>query len=128
VPAGTETILVVEDEAVVRELVRDYLASHGYRILEADTGVRALELWKEHCGQIDLLLTDVVMPDRINGRDLAERLWEDRPNLKVIFSSGYSADVVGKEFVLRRGINYLQKPYPPHELARAVRACLDSNN
>jgi len=75
-----------------------------------------------------LLLTDLVMPDRMNGRELAERLWVDRPRLKVIFTSGYSADVVGKDFVLRRGLNYLQKPYPPQQLAAAVRDCLDAVN
>jgi DNA-binding LytR/AlgR family response regulator len=67
------------------------------------------------------------MPDRINGRELAERLWHDRPELKVIFTSGYSADVVGKEFILRRGMNYLQKPYDPRKLALTVRDCLDAN-
>ena len=75
--------------------------------------------------QIDLLLTDLVMPDRLNGKELAEQLWAERPELKVIFTSGYSADVVGKEFVLQRGLNYLQKPYHPQKLALAVRECLD---
>jgi FixJ family two-component response regulator len=68
------------------------------------------------------------MPDHINGRDLAEKLWAERPSLKVIFTSGYSADVVGKDFVLRRGLNYLQKPYPPQKLASTVRDCLDAVN
>jgi len=68
------------------------------------------------------------MPDRMNGRELAEKLWTERPMLKVIFTSGYSADVVGKDFVLRRGLNYLQKPYDLQKLARAVRDCLDAKN
>jgi len=125
---GTETILVVEDEALVRELVCDLLAGHGYRILQAESGLKALELWRESNGQIDLLLTDLVMPDRLNGRELAEKLWAERPRLKVIFTSGYSADVVGKDFVVRQGLNYLQKPYHPHKLALAVRDSLDAVN
>ena len=72
------------------------------------------------------MLTDLVMPDRVNGRQLAERLWADRPRLKVIFTSGYSAEVVGKDFVLQPGMNYLQKPYAPALLASKVRDCLDA--
>jgi CheY-like chemotaxis protein len=125
---GTETILVVEDEAPVRELVCSLLEHHGYRILQAETGVKALEIWEQEKATVDLVLTDLVMPDRINGRELAERLWAERPGLKVIFTSGYSADVVGKDFVLQKGLNYLQKPYQPQRLATAVRDCLDAKN
>ncbi len=127
-PGGTETILVVEDEAPVRELVCSLLAARGYHILQAESGAKALEVWSNSKETIDLLLTDLVMPDRINGRELAEKLWADRPKLKVIFTSGYSADVVGKDFVLRRGLNYLQKPYHPLKLALTVRDCLDAVN
>ena len=127
-PGGTETILVVEDEAPVRELVCSLLAARGYNILQAESGAKALEVWSNSKETIDLLLTDLVMPDRINGRELAEKLWADRPKLKVIFTSGYSADVVGKDFVLRRGLNYLQKPYHPLKLALTVRDCLDAVN
>jgi CheY-like chemotaxis protein len=128
VRGGSETILVVEDEAPVRELVCTLLAAHGYRILQADSGTKALDLWAACKEQVDLVLTDLVMPDRVSGRELAERLWGERPNLKVIFTSGYSAEVVGKDFVLRRGLNYLQKPYHPDKLAAAVRECLDARN
>ena len=128
VKGGHETILVVEDEAPVRELVCSLLASHGYTILQAESGAKALELWKNCKEKVDLVLTDLVMPDRLNGRELAEKLWADRPGLKVIFTSGYSADVVGKDFVLQRGLNYLQKPYHPNKLASAVRECLDAVN
>ena len=128
VRGGQETILVVEDEQPVRELVSSLLQNHGYHILEAETGLRALEVWKEHKGEIALLLTDVVMPDRLNGRELAELLWTECPALKVIFTSGYSPDVVGKDWVLRRGFNYVQKPYQPRRLARAVRECLDATD
>lgn len=122
---GSETILVVEDEAPVRELVCDLLAAHGYKILQAESGRKALDVWAQSKQHIDLLLTDLVMPDRMNGRELAERLWTERPSLKVIFTSGYSADVVGKDFMSRRGLNYLQKPYHPQKLAMMVRDCLD---
>jgi len=126
VRGGTETILVVEDETPVRELVCSVLTGHGYRILQAESGAKALQVWQESKDRIDLVLTDLVMPDQMNGRELAEKLWIDRPRVKVIFTSGYSADVVGKDFVLRRGLNYLQKPYHPNKLALAVRDCLDA--
>ena len=128
IPGGTETILVVEDEEPVRDLVCSLLASHGYKILQAETAVKALELWQKCKDQVDLVLTDLVMPDRMNGRELAERLWAERPQLKVLFTSGYNSDVVGKGFVLERGLKYLQKPYPPSQLALAVRECLDAVN
>ena len=126
VRGGSETILVVEDEVAVRELVCNVLGSHGYHILYAETGVKALEVWHANKRKIDLLLTDLVMPDRLNGRELAEKLRAERPRLKVIFTSGYSADVVGKDLVLQRGLHYLQKPYDPRKLAITVRDCLDS--
>ena len=122
---GGETILVVEDEAPVRELVCELLSAYGYKVLQADSGRKALELWKSCRDRVDLMLTDLVMPERVNGRQLAEQLWADRPELKVIFTSGYSAEVVGKDFVLQPGIHYLQKPYPPGTLAAKVRDCLD---
>jgi signal transduction histidine kinase/CheY-like chemotaxis protein len=125
---GKETILVVEDEAPVRDLVCNLLARYGYQILQADSGLKALQIWKDSKDRIDLLLTDLVMPDRINGRELAERLLAERPKLKVIFTSGYSADVVGKDFALRSGLHYVQKPYHPQKLALTVRDCLDAVN
>jgi PAS domain S-box-containing protein len=128
VRGGSETILVVEDEAPVRELVSSFLSGYGYTVLQAETGRKALELWKDRPQSVDLLLTDLVMPDRMNGRELAERLSAERPGLKVIYTSGYSADVVGRDFVLRGGLNYLQKPYHPQKLALAVRECLDTGS
>jgi CheY-like chemotaxis protein len=126
VRGGHETVLVVEDEIALRELVCSVLEGHGYDILQAETGVKALEIWQHHRDKINLLLTDLVMPDHINGRELAERLLADKPELKVIFTSGYTADVVGKDFVLQRGLHYLQKPYEPSKLALTVRDCLDN--
>jgi CheY-like chemotaxis protein len=125
---GTETILVVEDETPLRELVCSLLAGYGYNVLQAGCGPGALKVWQESKGQIDLVITDLVMPNRLNGRELAEKLWTERPHLKVIFTSGYSADAVGNDFMLCRNLNYLQKPYRPHKLALAVRECLDAVN
>jgi CheY-like chemotaxis protein len=108
--------------------VCNLLARYGYQILQADSGLKALQIWQDSRDKIDLLLTDLVMPDRINGRELAERLLAERPKLRVIFTSGYSADVVGKDFALRGGLHYLQKPYHPQKLALTVRDCLDAAN
>ena len=128
VRGGRETILVVEDEAPVRELVCNLLTSYGYKVVPAESGTQALQLWEESGKTIDLLLTDLVMPDRMNGRELAERLWNERPGLKVIFTSGYGSDMIGKEVIAEGRLNYLQKPYAPTKLATAVRDCLDAVN
>ena len=125
---GTETILLVEDERSVRELVSRVLQKYGYKILPVGNGVEALETWNQHKNDISMLFTDLVMPDNMNGRELAEKLWAERPGLKVIFTSGYSSDIVGKDFKLEPGLNYLQKPYQPQALALAVRRCLDDKH
>jgi CheY-like chemotaxis protein len=125
---GTETILLVEDERSVRELVTRILQKYGYKILPAGNGIEALETWNQHKNEISMLFTDLVMPDNMNGRELAEKLWADRPGLKVIFTSGYSTDIVGKDFKLEPELNYLQKPYQPQVLALAVRRCLDDKH
>jgi PAS domain S-box-containing protein len=122
---GHETILLVEDEKPVRELVARVLQKYGYKILHAGTGAEAVEVWNAHRSEVDLLLTDLVMPGEMNGRDLAEKLWMEEPSLKVIFTSGYSADIVGKDFKLEPEVNFLQKPYHPQTLALTVRRCLD---
>jgi signal transduction histidine kinase/ActR/RegA family two-component response regulator len=125
---GTETILLVEDEKPVRELVARILQKYGYKILQAGNGIEAVEVWRQNMDRIDLLLTDLVMPDNMNGRELAETLWKEKPDLKVIFTSGYSADIVGKDFKLESNLNFLQKPYQPQTLALAVRRCLDEKS
>jgi len=122
---GTETILLVEDEKPVCELVARVLEKHGYKALQAGTGAEALDIWRSHRNEIHLLLTDLIMPGNMNGRELAEALWAERPDLKVIFTSGYSADIVGKDFKIESDLNFLQKPYHPQALALAVRRCLD---
>ena len=124
---GNERILLVEDDPGVRITTRRVLETFGYRVWEAATGLEALEIWRTRASEIDLLLTDVVMPDRITGRELAEQLWAQRPALKVIFMSGYSADVAGKntEFLRRTKSYFLQKPCPSPTLIKTVRRCLD---
>jgi two-component system cell cycle sensor histidine kinase/response regulator CckA len=123
---GRETILLVEDEKAVRQLVSHVLGSFGYNIIEADCGKTALEQWQRHA-KIDLLLTDLVMPGGMSGRELADTLRLQHPKLRIIFMSGYSAEVVGRDFRLREGVNFLQKPYAPRALAKCVRDCLDSS-
>ena len=125
---GSETILVVEDERDLRDLVSRVLRNDGYRVFEAVDGQSAFKLWQQYRDQIHMVFTDVIMPGGMNGRELAEKIWKEKPGLKVIFTSGYSADVVGKDFVLQKGLNYLQKPYQPQRLATAVRDCLDARN
>jgi PAS domain S-box-containing protein len=122
---GNETILVVEDEGPLRDLVCTMLRRHGYKVLEAESGVKALDVWKPHKEKVDLLLTDLVMPDRINGRQLAEMLRAERPDLRIIYMSGYSAGVVEPEFVRQAGVNFLEKPYQLKVMLQTVRDSLD---
>ncbi|MDD5141058.1 MAG: PAS domain S-box protein [Verrucomicrobiales bacterium] len=122
---GSETILLVEDEPPVRELVASVLQKYGYKILQAGSGHEAVGVWHKHKDKINLLLTDLVMPGNMNGHELAEKLQAGQPALKVIFTSGYSADIVGKNFKLDASLNFLQKPYHPNTLAQTVRRCLD---
>jgi PAS domain S-box-containing protein len=122
---GTETILLVEDEPSLRMLTRVLLERAGYQVLEAAHGVEALERWQQHRGKIQLLFTDIVMPEGLSGRELATRLRADHPTLGVIFTSGYSAEIAGRELSLQPGQNFIQKPASPHQLLETVRRCLD---
>jgi len=125
-PGGGETILVVEDEPALRALVTQMLSRFGYRVLSAASGVSALQVWNEHGSEIELLLTDMVMPDGMTGRQLAERLQRERPELGVIFTSGYSAEAVDRDAAaLVDGVNFLQKPYEARKLAVTLRSFLD---
>jgi PAS domain S-box-containing protein len=123
-PGGEETILLVEDDVALRRLVRSILASLGYRVLEASSGRDALGVWTLHQQEIKLLLTDLVMPDGMSGLELARLLLGHNPELRVIYSSGYSPDIAGHEVALREGTNFLTKPYSPQALAETVRARL----
>ena len=122
---GNETILVVEDEAALRGLMRGVLRHYGYRVLEAATGSEALQVWEKNDGKVDLLLTDMVLPDGVDGNDLAREMQKQKPTLPVVFTTGYSLEVGGEETGLEEGVNFLQKPFQPYRLARAVRRCLD---
>lgn len=122
---GRETILLVEDEPVLRELVAKVLQDYDYRVLEAETGVEALKVWDENQGKVDLLLTDMVMPGGISGAELAHRLRQRKADLRVIYSSGYSSEIVGKNFSENDPV-FLPKPYRPPQLAHRVRKCLDA--
>jgi signal transduction histidine kinase/ActR/RegA family two-component response regulator len=126
VRGGKETVLMVEDELVLRELVREILQSHGYRVLEAANGLQALQVWDQNRGRIDLLLTDVAMPDGMSGRDLASKLRQEQPRLPVIFSSGYSQEMLQNNEAAGPGVTFLSKPYRPLQLAQAVRDALDA--
>lgn len=125
VVGGSETILIVEDEPILREMTRAILEACGYKILEAGNGREAIELWNGRSDEIDLLLTDMVMPEGISGVDLAERLLANRPGLRVIFTSGYTANEIGPELLTKTHARFLQKPYSHADLAKMVRDCLD---
>src|SRR5437016_1180384 len=127
-PTNAITILVVEDDEMVREFVSEALAALGYRVLSAVNGRDALEVWAEHRDEIDLLLTDVVMPESISGRQLAHTLILDKPNLKVIFTSGYSSELFGSEFEREKEHLFLAKPYLPDRLAQTVAMHLQSQD
>jgi signal transduction histidine kinase len=128
VQGGHETILVVEDEPVLRDLAQLILQDCGYRVLEASSGVEALTVWQRYKGDIDLLLTDMIMPDGLSGKDLAESLLANKPALKVIFTSGYNVDDIGGDLSELENTRFLQKPYSRSTLAQAVRECLDDQS
>ena len=124
-PRGTETVLLVEDEPAVRTVTSTALSSQGYRVLEAANGVEALQVSKDHAGEkISLLLTDVIMPS-MGGKELAEQICESRPDIKVLFTSGYDNDAIAHHGMLEPGLEFLQKPAPLKELTSRVRYVLD---
>lgn len=124
---GKERIFLVEDEPGLLALAQRILEGYGYEVVTATNGVHALQVWEAIGGRVDLMVTDVVMPEGLNGCELAARLRARQPQLKIIFTSGYSADLVGatgEELV--EGFNFVQKPYRPQVLAQAVRQRLNS--
>jgi PAS domain S-box-containing protein len=121
---GSETILLVEDEEMLRKLARQTLAGYGYRILEASNGNEAIEQAAKYSGEIHLLLTDVIMPG-MNGRELANSLLQTYPSLSVLFMSGYTDDAIVHQGVLDESANFIQKPFSPDSLALKVREVLD---
>jgi CheY-like chemotaxis protein len=112
---GFETILLAEDDGMVRALIHKLLTNHGYQVLEAPTGSLALKISARFEGQIDLLLTDVVMPE-ISGREVADQLAQSRPEMKVLFMSGYTDDTIVRHRILDADVAFLQKPFTPEAL------------
>jgi CheY-like chemotaxis protein len=123
--SGTETVLVVEDELALLGIETVMLEQKGYKVLAASTAAIAESLTIQNAGKIDLLLTDVIMPD-MNGKDLAAKLLAISPNMKVLFMSGYSADIISKQGVLQTDILFLQKPFSMEALISKVNQVLDS--
>jgi len=127
-PPGTETILLVEDEDMVRELARRTLVQDGYNVLEAHHGQEALKVCEQWEGPIHLLLTDVVMPGGLSGPDLAEQLTATNPELEVLYISGYVEEAIAQRGILNSDIAFLQKPFSPIDLSRKVREVLDTES
>jgi CheY-like chemotaxis protein len=126
VRGGEETILIVEDEPVLRDLAHLILEECGYNVYQAGSGPEALDVWDRHRDEIELLLTDMVMPENISGVELAEKLLAQKPTLKIVFASGYTVDDVSTQFLRKNNhARFLHKPYNRPHLARAVRDALD---
>jgi two-component system, cell cycle sensor histidine kinase and response regulator CckA len=124
IPQGKETVLVVEDEGMLRELACEFLQGCGYKVLEAENGHKALETSRGHNGAIHLLMTDAIMPG-MGGRELAQRMHDDRRDIRVLYVSGYTDDSVLRDGLLEPGTAFLQKPFTRESLTRKVREILD---
>ena len=122
--AGKETLLLVEDSDVVRRLLHEILISRGYSLVEARNGEEALQISREFGGRIDLLVTDMVMP-KMGGRELAHHLAPERPEMRILYMSGYTEEAIARDGVLDPGSAFLEKPFTPDALARKVRELLD---
>jgi two-component system cell cycle sensor histidine kinase/response regulator CckA len=127
VRGGRETILVVEDEKILLELMREVLQQYQYRVFTASSGVEALRVWDEHHGQIDLLLTDMIMPGGMTGDELVAELKQRKPGLKTICASGYTSAFMGRDGG-RENVTLLAKPYQPHQVAQLIRDTLDASS
>lgn len=125
ISSGTETILLVEDEPMILSMTTNMLVRQGYHVLTTSSPQEAIRLAKEHAGSIDLLITDVIMPE-MNGRDLAKQLFAISPNIKCLFMSGYTANVVEPHGVLGEGVHFIQKPFNMEDLATAIREAIES--
>ena len=118
------TILFVEDEESIRGMTTMYLEAKGYRVINANDGAKAVMLWEKHEGEIDLVVTDLMMPGGLNGHQLVDQLKADRPNLKAIFVSGYGSDLFGESTFLDETTSFLPKPYRLKDLSELVQSCL----
>ena len=123
-PPASETVLVVENETAIRNLVQMALERHGYHILAAESGADALRVADGHHGRIDLLISDVVLPDT-NGPEIARRLSTSHPELHTLFMSGYLDDALGEHGLSGHGVDFIQKAFSPRVLALKVREILD---
>lgn len=122
---GHETLLLAEDDDVLRRLWVTALEDAGYEVIEAENGVEAWKLFEARTKRIDLLVTDIVMPRGVSGRDLAVMIQQADPNVRVVFLSGYSPDLAGRDLRLGPRQGFLAKPFSMHQLLDEVRACLD---
>jgi two-component system, cell cycle sensor histidine kinase and response regulator CckA len=122
----TTPSLFVEDEETVRRSLAHMLARYGYRIHAATSGASALGIWRQHHQSIRLVITDVVMPGGVSGRALFDQMRSEEPDLKVIFCSGYTDEILGNDALVRQNPNFIEKPFAPEELVRKIRTCLDS--
>jgi CheY-like chemotaxis protein len=125
VVGGQGTLLLVEDEEIVRRPIGVYLRKLGYRVIEAANGNQAFTLWRQHRQQIDLLYTDMVMPEGVTGLELAEKLRSEKPQLQVIISSGYSTEISMQGVPASAGYVYLPKPSSSATIAATIRECLE---
>lgn len=123
-PWIAETILVVDDEPTIRRMVKNVLERASYNVIEADTGVQALATWEQNKSQVNLLLTDMVMPDGVTGRELARRLKDSKPSLNVIYTSGYDLEAEAKSDTLDGATRFLHKPYDMRKLLQVVHETL----
>ena len=126
IPHGSETILLLEDEDIVRNLTRQILESAGYKVVEAARGEEAIKSFQAENGSIDLLLTDVVMPE-MSGKEVADRICELRPSMKVLFMSGYTDEAIVHHGVLDSNVQFIQKPFTPAALAIKIREVLEAD-
>jgi two-component system cell cycle sensor histidine kinase/response regulator CckA len=124
---GSETILLVEDDEMVRTLVRETLQREGYQILDAPGPLEARRISEQHKGAIQLMITDVVMP-KVNGRELAEQLGKRRPDMRVLYMSGYTDNAIMNSGVLEKDVAFIQKPFTPAVMAEKVRDVLESDS
>jgi PAS domain S-box-containing protein len=124
-PGGNETILLVEDDDFLRPSVCNTLSRLGYHVIPVNNGIKALEIWQVRREDIQMLITDLVMPGGITGKHLAERLLKQNPKLKVLYASGYSAEIAATDFPLKEGVNFLTKPFHSQKLARTIRDKFD---